>query len=80
MLLSDQEFDYGIGPESAAPIIEAYRGEGFGFADYPGASAYGVSLTSPEWIRRAAAEIHLKEVYFRARGWDNHQDVYGFTL
>ncbi len=78
--LQDEEFEYGISPESVAPIIEAYRKEGFGFADYPGASAYGISLTSPEWIRQAAAEIGLGEVYFRARGWDDHQDVYGFTL
>ncbi|MDQ3175526.1 MAG: methyltransferase domain-containing protein [Acidobacteriota bacterium] len=79
-LLQDQEFEYGIAPESVAPIIEAYHKGGFGFADYPGASAYGISLTSPEWIRRAAAEIGLGEVYFSAHGWDNHQDVYGFTL
>jgi len=77
--LRDQEFEYGIDPESVAPIIEAYRKEGFGFADYPGASGYGISLTSPEWIRQAAAEIGLSEVYFRAQGWDDHQDVYGFT-
>jgi len=75
--MQDQAFDYGIGPESMVQIVEAYRKEGFGFVDYPGASAYGVSLTSPEWIRQAAAEIGLQEVYFRARGWDDHQDVYG---
>jgi SAM-dependent methyltransferase len=75
-----EEFEYGIAAESVTPIIDAYRKEGFGFADYPGATGYGVSLTSPEWIGRAAAEIGLKEVYFRARGWDDHQDVYGFTL
>jgi SAM-dependent methyltransferase len=75
-----QDFDYGIAPQSAAPIIENYRKEGFGFADYPGVSAYGVSLTSPDWIRRAATEIGLNEVYFCARGWDDHQDVYGFKL
>ncbi|MCM3904107.1 MAG: class I SAM-dependent methyltransferase [Pyrinomonadaceae bacterium] len=79
-LMQNQEFEYGIAAESVAPIIEAYRKEGFGFADYPGASAYGVSLTSPEWIRRAAAVSGLGEVYFRAHGWDDHQDVYGFTL
>ncbi|MGI9067166.1 MAG: class I SAM-dependent methyltransferase, partial [Pyrinomonadaceae bacterium] len=72
-LLQNQEFEYGISAESVAPIIEAYRKEGFGFADYPGASGYGISLTSPEWIRRVAAEIGLGEVYFRARGWDDHQ-------
>jgi SAM-dependent methyltransferase len=79
-LMRDREFEYGIAAESSAPIIDAYRKEGFGFADYPGASAYGISLTSPEWIGRAAAEVGLGEVYFRARGWDDHQDVYGFTL
>lgn len=78
--MRDQEFDYGIAPKNAARIAEAYRRDGFGFADYPGASAYGVSLTSPEWIRRAAAEIGVEEVYFCARGWDDHQDVYGFKL
>jgi SAM-dependent methyltransferase len=78
--LRDQEFEYEISAESVAPIIEAYRTSRFGFADYPGASAYGISLTSPEWIRRAAADVGLGEVYFRARGWDDHQDVYGFRL
>lgn len=78
--MQDQEFDYGIATESAARIIEAYHIEGIGYADYPGADGYGVSLTSPEWIRRASADTGLEEVYFRARGWDDHQDVYGFRL
>jgi SAM-dependent methyltransferase len=76
----DHEFDYGIPPESIALIVEAYRSDGFGFTDYPDAQDYGVSLTSPEWIRRVADEIDLEEVYFRAHGWDDHQDVYGFKL
>lgn len=78
--LRNQEFKYGIGLESVAPMIEAYRKGGFGFTDYPGASGYGISLTSPEWIRQLAAEVGLREVYFRASGWDDHQDVYGLTL
>ncbi len=78
--MQDQAFDYGISPESTSSLIEAYRGEGFGFADYPGFDAYGVSLTSPDWLRRMADEMGLEEVYFRERGWDDHQDVYGFTL
>jgi SAM-dependent methyltransferase len=73
-----QDFDYAI--ESTAPLINAYRRDGFGFTDYPGARDYGVSLTSTEWIRRQAADLDLQEVYFRARGWDDHQDVYGFQL
>lgn len=78
--LRDADFDYGIAPESVTNLVEAYRRGGFGFADYPGASGYGISLTSREWIRRTAAEFGLSEVYFRVRGWDDHQDVYGFKL
>lgn len=78
--MRDREFEYGITEACVTSLIGAYRKDGFGFADYPGASAYGVSLTSPEWIRRETENLGLTEVYFRARGWDDHQDVYGFTL
>ena len=75
-----REFEYGIAEESIPRIIASYRKTGFGFADYPDATAYGVSLTSPEWIRRQIQELGtLKEVYFRAQRWDEHQDVFGFV-
>ena len=72
------EFEYGIPSDSIVQIIDAYRKHGFGFADYPGDSGYGVSLTSHDWTRQTAAEIGFGEVYFKAHGWDDHQDVYGF--
>jgi len=78
--MQDREFDYAISSESVTSMLEAYHMKGFGFANYPDASAYGVSLTSPAWVRQVATEIGLREVYFRAHGWDDHQDVYGFTL
>ncbi len=75
----DRDFDYGIPQENIAALIGAYRRKGFGFTDYPGESKYGVSLTSPEWIRAETEKLGLNEVYFREHGWDDHQDVYGFV-
>lgn len=75
----NQEFDYGITRKAIASLIDTYREKGFGFADYPGQSGYGVSLTAPEWIRRETEKLGLKEIYFREHGWDDHQDVYGFV-
>jgi SAM-dependent methyltransferase len=75
----NREFAYGIPQENIGSLIEAYWKDGFGFADYPGEREYGVSLTSPDWIRGETSKLGLDEVYFRERGWDNHQDVYGFV-
>jgi SAM-dependent methyltransferase len=74
----NREFDYGITPESIPSLIDSYQKKGFGFTDYPNASGYGVSLTTPEWLRVETRKLGLNEVYFRQHGWDDHQDVYGF--
>ena len=79
-------FDYGIANENIPALIDSYRKNGFGFTDYPrtsdygvSAKGYGVSLTTPEWIRAEAEKLGFNEVYFREHGWDDHQDVYGFV-
>jgi SAM-dependent methyltransferase len=78
--LPTRDFDYGLAPEQIDVIGLDYPTTGYGFADYPGEKDYGVSLTSPEWIRARVQELGgLREVYFRERGWDNHQDVFGFV-
>lgn len=86
----NRKFDYGIAEENIPLLNDSYRKKGFGFADYPntdyygipltnsGATDYGVSLTTPEWIRAETRKLGLKEVYFCEHGWDDHQDVYGF--
>jgi SAM-dependent methyltransferase len=84
------EFDYAIAKETIPAITSSYRKSGYGFTDYPdlsaydaepGSSGYGVSLTSPDWIRIQAAQVGgLREVYFQPHGWDDHQDVFGFVL
>ncbi|MGH9968603.1 MAG: class I SAM-dependent methyltransferase [Pyrinomonadaceae bacterium] len=75
----DRDFEYGISPDSTPALISSYRENGFGFADYPGESDYGVSLTAPDWIGTQAQSLGLARIYFRACGWDDHQDVHGFV-
>jgi SAM-dependent methyltransferase len=80
-----REFDYGLAGDQIPLITGEYARAGFGFAGYPQgsydvASSCGVTLTSPEWVREQARRVGgLREVYFAARGWDDHQDVFGFV-
>jgi SAM-dependent methyltransferase len=72
-------FDYGLEAEQIARIRTDYPKTGYGFEDYPGEKNYGVSLTSPQWIRARLAEVgEFREVFFHERGWDHHQDVFAF--
>ena len=52
-------------------LVESYRQIGQGYLEYPEVPGYGVSLTSPEWIRdQTRLARQLREVYFKARDWD----------
>ena len=70
---------YGLERARIPALVESYRQQGHGYLDYPEQAGYGVSLTAPDWVRAAARAEGLREVYFRARGWDEHQDVFGFV-
>jgi SAM-dependent methyltransferase len=74
------EFDYMLTGEQTARITGRYAATGFGYEDYAEQDGYGVALTSPAWIRARLAEVGgLREVYFGARVWDDHHDVYGYV-
>lgn len=76
-----RDFDYGLTAEQIVRIGDNYRRIGYGFEEYAGERNYGVSLSSPDWIRARVREIGgLQEVFFKGRGWDDHQDVFGFVL
>ena len=63
-----RDFDYGLTDEQNARIGADYPSSGYGFEDYPGEKDYGVSLTSPEWIRARIRELGgLREVYLGTR-------------
>jgi SAM-dependent methyltransferase len=74
------DFDYGIAKSAIPHITSAYTNGGYGYTDYPYMPDYGISLTSPAWIRERVEQVgNLREVFFEQHGWDDHQDVYGFV-
>lgn len=87
--IADETDFYDITRADAAAMRSSYSATGHGYTDYPREigyydfhpeeRGYGVSLTSPAWVREQAARIGgLREVYFRPRGWNDHQDVFAF--
>ena len=85
--LTSHELEYGITDRQIEKIVATYRTTGYGFTNYPEVTAYqvsqeaqyGVSLTSPEWMREEFGHSRLREVFFKAHGWNEHQDVYGIV-
>jgi len=76
----NEECNYGLPREETPRVRREYATNGYGYADYSGAENYGVSATSPDWVRARVRELGgLTEVFFRERGWDDHQDVLGFV-
>lgn len=70
--------DYGLTAQGVQKVIRTYEQTGYGYADYPWETGYGISVTSPCWMRNQLTRYPcLKEVYFAQRDWDNHQDVFG---
>ena len=75
-----RDFDYLLAEGQIDRIALNYAATGYTFEDYPEEKNWGVSLTSPAWIRARIRELGgLREVYFKERGWDEHQDVFGFV-
>lgn len=78
--IPNREADYTLTEEQIDSIGLNYPQTGYGFVDYTGEKNWGVSLTSPQWVRARVGELGgLREVYFKERGWDDHQDVFGFV-
>jgi len=86
----DEGATYELETEDIPVLTSSYSQTGYGYRDYPRGlgyfdfhpekSGYGVSLTSPDWIRELARGAGgLREVYFKERGWCEHQDAFGFV-
>jgi len=90
-LLSEGGEFYAMPDESVRALTNSYAAAGHAYHDYPRGlgyfdfhpdkRGYGISLSSPAWVReqieRAGGD--LRQTYFKARGWANHQDVHAFS-
>ena len=74
--LATRRYIYGLIEPQVVSILKEYEATGFGYADYPGKSGYGISISSPAFVLSQLAGLpDLKLVSYHEKGWDNHQDV-----
>jgi hypothetical protein len=72
---------YGLTPEGIQTVLRGYEESGYGYADYPWETGYGISVISASRMRDLISRNFpsLREVYFAERDWDDHQDVFGLV-
>jgi 2-polyprenyl-3-methyl-5-hydroxy-6-metoxy-1,4-benzoquinol methylase len=68
---------YGLTPLEQEKVLQQYAQSGYGYGDYPDALGYGISLASPERMKKFISELGTC-VFFQTTAWDHHHDVYGF--
>ena len=74
--LAAEDATYALPADIGAQIIDDYRRSGFGYRDYPGATGYGLLLSSLSWaLDHALALPGYRVVLCRERAWDDHQDL-----
>ena len=72
------QFDYTLGGDRSLALTGYYR-TGYGYADYPNTSGYGVSLTQPMWFLSLLDGLPAVEISaIIERGWDFHHDLIAF--
>jgi len=72
---------YGLSVVAQNEVLSRFHETGYGYADYENQHGYGISAVSHERMLAIARDIgEWDEVLFMERGWDNHQDVYGFAM
>jgi SAM-dependent methyltransferase len=77
-LLSGTE-TYGLSAAVIQKVLSEFAARGFGYTDYdqPG---YGFSLVSLDRMTKISSAVgDWSLAVFLEAGWDDHQDVYGFT-
>ncbi len=69
------KLDLGIDEETKQEILSSYNTTGFGYGDYYGQDKYGISVSTPEWVKKQINKIERLELLeYTDRGWGNYQD------
>jgi len=72
---------YGLKPAGIAALQSQFRSTGYGYADYADHRGYGISVATQERMALIASGAgRWTRTSFVERGWDDHHDVYGYTL
>ncbi len=71
----------GAGENGRQSLLSQYHKTGYGYIDNENQIGYGTSIVTRERMVAIAASIGLHHnTFYLEKGWNKHQDVYGFTL
>ena len=77
--IKTREKMYHLDDERANSIINQYDHSGYGFSEYPNQKDYGISIAKTKNVLELIKSANnLDDIYFKDRGWVNHQDVAAF--
>ncbi|MGO9571411.1 MAG: class I SAM-dependent methyltransferase [Desulfomonilaceae bacterium] len=72
---------YGLSEDAQQKVIQDFQSKGYGYSDYPNQSGYGISIVTHQRLCELAKGVGAwDETLFLEHGWDDHQDVYAFTI
>ena len=67
---------YNLDVPSQKQLVDAFDKTGFGYSDYAHRTGYGISLSSPAFVRSVLAELPGVTVgTVLERRWSDHQDI-----
>jgi len=67
---------YGLDSSRLDALLSDHARTGFGYADYPKQTGYGISVARPGWILdRLATNPGLRVIGYAEHAWDDHHDV-----
>lgn len=70
---------YAMDAASRADLLAGWDGDGFGYAAYPDRASYGVSLSTPAWVRSTVEVVPgIHHLATWIAGWNHHHDVYAY--
>lgn len=80
-ILRNGKANYGLTEDARKNVIRQFEARGYGYADFPGQSGYGISVVSRARIIEMAKSVGTwKETLFIENGWDDNQDVFVYSL
>lgn len=80
--LRKKTVNLGLGEEEITKLLQDYNSTGFGYLNYSGQNDYGISISSPEWVKsllKGFPNLHLVEHnpigwgsvnYYQEKGYD----------
>ena len=68
---------YGLSEDAQQKVIREFQSKGYGYADYPNQSGFGIAAVTHQRICELARRVGgWDETLFLEQGWANHLDVY----